>query len=575
MIGYNGFENLVWFMGLVEDIEDPYNGRVRVRCFGFHPTLDQGGVEKEDLPWAHIVRDSKFTSMPDEGDLVIGFFMDGRDAQHPMVIGSINSAKFSLPTIAGVRLPDYVGSQPNASPMSVGSAVNENLEPHQRAFLDAIAAGETRGDGGRYDVINGGRSFDTSLPHPNVIGGLGSTAAGRYQFVYGTWKEISGNAPMTPANQDYYAWQLAKQRYKAYTGGDLDAYIKSNGVTSELLTDLSRTWDAFKTPADHPSIISTFNKSLSTMGGADVGFEQSGRNPYMPPSQDAVSNYGQPGMPWQFHGEGIDRSPLLTQATFRKVTTAGEFTIDEPLRPVAANVKTSVWSTRYHGSHIELAGSTDDSEFISITHTSGSHITLDARGNITIKSFGRTYSGTEGDMEEVVGGSKQAVYEKGYNLHVTGGKCVLQALGDLDLHAGGDMNISAGGKLAINVGDSIDIAGSRIAATARVDNIDLLSIGKMSIEARDGQVGIKGNTKVAIESASGSIDVNAAAMARIGGKSAIHLNSPDNAPESAATAIAANVPAAIPRGMSVPTEHNPTPPQTNTLIPDNPTGIMA
>jgi muramidase (phage lysozyme) len=571
MIGYNGFENLVWFMGLVEDIEDPYNGRVRVRCFGFHPTLDQGGVEKEDLPWAHIVRDSKFTSMPDEGDLVIGFFMDGRDAQHPMVIGSINSAKFSLPTIAGVRLPDYVGSQPNANPMSVGRAANENLEPHQRAFLDAIAAKES---GGRYDVLNGGGTFDPSLPHPNKVGPGGtSTAAGRYQFTYGTWKDISGNAPMNANNQDYYAWQLAKQRYKAYTGGDLDAYIKSNGVTSELLTSLSPTWAAFGSTKDHPSIISTFNKSLSTIGGSDVGFEQSGRNPYMPPSQDAISNYGQAGMPWQFHGEGIERSPLLTQATFRKVTTAGEFTIDEPLRPVAANVKTSVWSTRYHGSHIELAGSTDDSEFISITHTSGSHITLDAHGNITIKSFGRTHNSTEGDMQEVVGGSKMGVYEKGYGLYVSGGKCVIQTSGDLDLYAGGDINMSAGGKLAINVGDSIDIAGSRIAATARVDNIDLLSIGKMSIEARAGQVGIKGNTKVAIESAAG-IDISAAAMTKLGG-SEIHLNSPDNAPDTAAVAIAANVPAAIPRGMSAPTEHSPTPPQSNPLTPDNPTGTMA
>ncbi len=566
MIGYNGFENLVWFMGLVEDIEDPYNGRVRVRCFGFHPTLDQGGVEKEDLPWAHIVRDSKFTSMPDEGDLVIGFFMDGRDAQHPMVIGSINSAKFSLPTIAGVRLPDYVGSQPNASPMSVGSAVNENLEPHQRAFLDAIAAKES---GGRYDVLNGGGSFDPSLPHPNKVGPGGtSTAAGRYQFTYGTWKDISGNAPMTATNQDYYAWQLAKQRYKSYTGGDLDAYIKSNGVTSELLTSLSPTWAAFGSTKDHPSIISTFNKSLSTIDGSSVAFEESGRNPYMPPSQDAISNYGQAGMPWQFHGEGIERSPLLTQAAFRKTTTAGEFTIDEPLRPVAANVKTSVWSTRYHGSHIELAGSTDDSEFISITHTSGSHITLDAHGNITIKSFGRTHNSTEGDMQEVVGGSKMGVYEKGYGLYVSGGKCVIQTSGDLDLYAGGDINMSAGGKLAINVGDSIDIAGSRIAATARVDNIDLLSIGKMSIEARAGQVGIKGNTKVAIESAAG-IDISAAAMTKLGG-SEIHLNSPDNAPDAAAVAIAANVPAAIPRGMSAPTEHSPTPPQSNPLTPDNP-----
>lgn len=569
MIGESGFENLVWFMGLVESIDDPRTGRVKVRCFGFHPTVGENTVAKEDLPWAHIVRTSKFVSMPDEGDIVIGCFMDGRDAQHPIVFGIINTDKFSLPSIGGTQLPPYEqGNGSNGAPVDVGNAVNMSLEPHQRAFLDAIAAKESSG---QYDVLNGGGKFDPSSGHPNVVGPGGtSTAAGRYQFTYDTWKETSGGAPMTPANQDYYAWELAKSRYKAYTGGDLDSYLKTNGTTSELLTSLAPTWDAFSDVKKHDSIISTFNKTLQQ--GRLSTYEAGNQHPYMSASQAAYDNLGNPAMPHQFHGEGIDRSPIVTQATFRTVTQVGNFVVEEPLRPVAANIHTAVWQTRQYGSSVELAGNADENEFISITHASGSHITLDSHGNVIIKSFGGTNNSTEGSMQEIVTGAKLAQYGTGYEIAVQGGKCVIKAAGDMELQSGGDFSITAGGKLAINVGDSIDIAGSRIAATARVDNIDLMSIGKLTLEARAGEIGIKGNTKVAIESSAG-IDIKSGAVTKVGGTK-IHLNSPGEEPDAAQSAIAANVPAAIARGVSTDTQFDPIIPQINPVTPDLP-GIMA
>ena len=44
-----GYNNFVWFTGVIEDRNDPeYLGRVRVRCFGFH-TSDNNllGMMKE------------------------------------------------------------------------------------------------------------------------------------------------------------------------------------------------------------------------------------------------------------------------------------------------------------------------------------------------------------------------------------------------------------------------------------------------------------------------------------------------------------------------------------------------
>ena len=49
-IGQDGF---VWWIGVVEDINDPLTlGRCKVRCFGYHPAKATNQVPTEDLPWA-------------------------------------------------------------------------------------------------------------------------------------------------------------------------------------------------------------------------------------------------------------------------------------------------------------------------------------------------------------------------------------------------------------------------------------------------------------------------------------------------------------------------------------------
>lgn len=87
-----------WFIGKVVDKDDPTNsGRIRVRAFGLHDNVSANDkteldlIETQDLPWAFCVNGSygAINSLPDEGDWVLGFFTDGRDAQFPIVIGSL------------------------------------------------------------------------------------------------------------------------------------------------------------------------------------------------------------------------------------------------------------------------------------------------------------------------------------------------------------------------------------------------------------------------------------------------------------------------------------------------------
>lgn len=86
---FTGLEGFIWFVGVVEDRQDPEQmGRVRVRCFGWH-TEDKKLIPTEALPWAHplIPVNSPGAYTPKEGDMVMGFFMDGNAAQNPVVMG--------------------------------------------------------------------------------------------------------------------------------------------------------------------------------------------------------------------------------------------------------------------------------------------------------------------------------------------------------------------------------------------------------------------------------------------------------------------------------------------------------
>jgi hypothetical protein len=89
--GESQFSSMVWFMGVVEDVNDPQLiNRVRVRCIGFHPK-DKTLLPTGNLPWAPFLSSTAQMSAPmvNQGDWVIGFFIDGNMAQQPVVIGSL------------------------------------------------------------------------------------------------------------------------------------------------------------------------------------------------------------------------------------------------------------------------------------------------------------------------------------------------------------------------------------------------------------------------------------------------------------------------------------------------------
>ena len=102
-MGKNGFQ---WFVGVVEDRQDPQTlGRLRVRCLGYH-TEDLNKLETKDLPWAHVMNPITSATVSGlgqsplgavEGTWVVGFFQDGADAQQPIIIGTLPGVPSELP----------------------------------------------------------------------------------------------------------------------------------------------------------------------------------------------------------------------------------------------------------------------------------------------------------------------------------------------------------------------------------------------------------------------------------------------------------------------------------------------
>lgn len=86
------------------------------------------------------------------------------------------------------------------------------MDARIKAFLDLIGKSE----GAKYNTLYGGGKFTDYSKHPNIkitAGKWTSTAAGKYQFLYGTWVEIAKRLKLkdfSPASQDAAAYQLLK-----------------------------------------------------------------------------------------------------------------------------------------------------------------------------------------------------------------------------------------------------------------------------------------------------------------------------------------------------------------------------
>lgn len=125
-----GEEGFRWFIGTVEGRDDPLMlGRVQVRIMNLH-SEKQSKVTTDELPWATILNSPNSSSKElvgisptgiEVGSTVVGFFMDGKDGNNPIIMGTLaglngnnNDVAFEAREVNTLE-KDYLGPEPESA----------------------------------------------------------------------------------------------------------------------------------------------------------------------------------------------------------------------------------------------------------------------------------------------------------------------------------------------------------------------------------------------------------------------------------------------------------------------------
>jgi hypothetical protein len=124
-----------WFIGTVVDVNDPLKlDRVKVRVYGIH-TSNTIDIPNQDLPWASVlipVTEGGTSGIGANSQIknraqVFGIFLDGKDSQCPLVMGSIPKVETKRNDVneAPSAKNEYDGSSvvPDSTPQGVKPGV--------------------------------------------------------------------------------------------------------------------------------------------------------------------------------------------------------------------------------------------------------------------------------------------------------------------------------------------------------------------------------------------------------------------------------------------------------------------
>lgn len=142
-------DGFYWWIGVVEDRNDPEKiGRCRVRILGYH--LDNKEVlPTGDLPWAMPMQSITSAGIsgkgsaplgPLEGTWVVGFFLDGKDKQQPMIMGTMGGLPDKT-RACGAQEANQTQTNPGVLRDDSGNVVNDGSgNPIQTSSSNSVVA---------------------------------------------------------------------------------------------------------------------------------------------------------------------------------------------------------------------------------------------------------------------------------------------------------------------------------------------------------------------------------------------------------------------------------------------------
>lgn len=232
------FYNLCWFVGVIENVNDPEGvNRVQVRCLQYH-TEDRAALPTEQLPWATFGQSSARMSAPMcvPGDWCMGIFMDGKQAQQPIIIMVLDGIPGAQDKSRGFSDPSgiypKVLNKPTTSPLSRGDLSANNPITYSQG---SITSGMPTADGGTWSEPKS--EYNAKYPQNHVIHTDGgnvielddTTGAERIQIFHasGTFTEVhpSGSIVHRSIGSRY---EISANDSNIAVGGDYNITAKGN-----------------------------------------------------------------------------------------------------------------------------------------------------------------------------------------------------------------------------------------------------------------------------------------------------------------------------------------------------------
>jgi hypothetical protein len=200
-LGQEGFR---WFIGVVEDREDPEKiGRVRVRIYNVHG--DSAQAPTATLPWASVLMPLYSSSLKSVGvsatglqigSTVVGFFLDGNETNMPIIFGALPGKGDMTQLATGTQT--LIKQQ---LPMEPGSAYNARY-PYNKVFQTEAGHVTEMDDTPGSERLH---TFHTS----------------------GSYEEINSNGRRVVKTVED-SFDITQKNKTIYVGGDVEIRVKGN-----------------------------------------------------------------------------------------------------------------------------------------------------------------------------------------------------------------------------------------------------------------------------------------------------------------------------------------------------------
>lgn len=512
-----GFKNLLWFIGVVENnFDERLEGRVQVRAFGVHGTVEE--VPTADLPWATLVignHDVNFT-VPPINSWVFGVFLDGRDAQQPMVLGLIPTQMTTEvnPTANGWGVA--FGTEENrmsqgSRPQDAGQPTNSRLMRGENLEETYLLAQETNRVK-NIDIAGG------SAPNLYSIGNMGATSHDDAMGSSATATTVSAD-PRNPTAQaipksemsDYIKNGLMQRGMSAE---EADAWLmnmydesKLNPGIEEAVANVHGTkgFGLLQWTGDRRTALQNFaNKQGKAVNNVDLQldylmYERENNEKYAASKIREAASGGTGQMaaaicthflrPAETHrisrvakytsGAGYLGSSGVTSANYK-----GGYYPSEPHVTTSWEEPSPAYNAKYpynrvvetaSGHSIEI-DDTPGSERVMIWHKSGSYIQL-STSSFSTKSHSDAYSINERNHHVYVGGTNVITVDGDSHFLVKGNRTD-EVMGDYKLIVHGNHDSSAGGQLNMIGGEDANIRAARVSMESNVENTNV-KVGKV------------------------------------------------------------------------------------------------